>query len=90
MNGEDIFVTAPGKVYHQQLLFFRVFLHHFQRVRQRVGRLQRRDDPFIAAQRFEGLQRFVIGDGDIIRAAGAVQERVLRPYGREIQPPEIE
>jgi hypothetical protein len=85
VNGEDVFVTATGQVNHQQLLFFRVLFHHFQRVRQGVGRLQRRDDPFAAAQRFEGFQRFVIGNRNIIRATRAVQIRMLGSNGRKIQ-----
>jgi hypothetical protein len=86
VNGENVFIAASGKVHYQQLLFFRVVFNHFQGMGQRVGGLQRRDDTLFATERFKGFQRFVIGDGDIIGTARAVQEGVLWPDGREIQP----
>lgn len=57
---------------------------------QSVRGLQRRDDPFVAGERFKRLQRFVIGDRHIVGAPGAVQIRVLRPNGRKSSPAEME
>lgn len=90
MYGKDVFISAAREIDHQQLLFFRLLAHHFQSVRQRVGGFQRRDNSLMAAQRFEGFQRLIIGNGDIIRASDAVQVRMLRPNGREIEPAEME
>ena len=40
MYGENVFVAATGEVNHQKLLFLGIFTHHFQRVRQGMGRCQ--------------------------------------------------
>ena len=40
----------------------------------------------MAGKRFKRVQRFVVGDRHIVSATGAVQKRVLRPNGREVQP----
>ena len=53
---------------------------------QGVGGFQRRDDPFMQAKRFKGFQGFIVGNRHVISASSAVEIRMLRADGREIQP----
>src|SRR3954468_20041419 len=46
-------------------------------VRDGVARFERRDDALGAAERVEGLERFVVVDGHIFRAAGILEPGVL-------------
>lgn len=47
--------------------------------------LQDGNDAFFAAEGFKGVQRFIIGRGDIVGTSDAVQVRMLWPYGGEVQ-----
>src|SRR4051794_22497654 len=54
--------------------------------RDRVRRLQRRDDPLDRGQLVEGGDRLLVGDGLVARAAAVAQEGVLGPAARIVEP----
>ena len=55
-------------------------------MRDRVRRLQRRDDALRAAQQLEGRERLLVGARDVLRAAGVFQVAVLRSDPRIVEP----
>src|SRR5688500_756966 len=57
-----------------------------QHPRDRVSRLQGRDDPLQARELAEGAQRLGIGDRLVTDAARVAQERVLRADAGVVQP----
>jgi hypothetical protein len=77
-DGVHVLVAAAGEVDEQD----RVLLHrgrHLHRLRDRVRRLERRDDAFGAAQLVERRERLVVGHRDVLGALAVLQPRVLGP-----------
>src|SRR3546814_18541250 len=74
----DLLVATPAQVPDDDL-----FARHLRRqladVRQRVRRLQRRDDSLYARAQLEGVQRLSVGGRDVLGAADVVQPGMLRP-----------
>ncbi len=83
-DGLHVFVTAPGQAHDHQVVVAQVGcpLHGFG---QCVSGFQCRDDAFEQAALMEGIQRFVIGDADVLDAFHFVQEGVLRADTRVVQ-----
>src|SRR4249920_1075152 len=52
----------------------------------RMGRLERRQDPFQRRERGEALERLLVGDRDVGRAAAVLEERVLGAHAGVVQP----
>src|ERR1700744_2717433 len=77
-DGENVLVTAPAQI-HQDDLAFTHRRRQLGDVRQRMGRFQRRDDPFGARTKLECLQRFLIGRRYIFNAADVVERGMLGP-----------
>lgn len=74
-NGEDVLVAATGQVDDDDLV-----LGHGRRALDRLGDgvgAERRDDAFDLGQRLEGIERFLVGCGDIGDAARIVQPGML-------------
>src|SRR3546814_12225903 len=78
----DVLVATPAQVHDDDL-----FAHHLRRqladVRQRVRRLQRRDDSLYARAQLEGVQRLPVGGRDVLGAADVVHPGMLRPASTE-------
>src|SRR5690348_13138570 len=54
-------------------------------MRQRMGGLDRGDDPLEARAELEGVERLTVSDGDVLGAADIVEPRVLRPDARIVE-----
>src|SRR4051812_23835846 len=70
-EGEDVVALCPSV---------------FEKPRNRMRRLERRDDPLQAGELPEGAQRLGIGCADVGRAAGVPQVGVLGPDARVVEP----
>src|SRR6056297_1282444 len=75
-NGVDVLVTAAGHV-HQHGLVGRHRGCQLQPVGHRVGAFQRRHDALLTGAQVEGLQRFVVGDADVLRTLHVLQPGML-------------
>src|SRR3954453_19197350 len=71
----EVLVAAPGQADEVER---RVVGLLMQREVQRVGGLERRDDPLQARDLLEGAQRVGVADGDVAGAAAVAQVGVLR------------
>ena len=54
--------------------------------RERVRRLERRDDPLGAREPLEGVERLLVGAGDVLGPARVAQERVLGADAGVVEP----
>ena len=79
-------LVATARQVGQHDLVFRQGGRQLGRVGQRVRRFQGRDDAFDMAAVVEGLQRFVVGDRDVLRAARVFQPGMFRADAGVIQP----
>ena len=89
-DGEDVLIATAGEVDDQHLLQLRIFTGHFQAMGQGMGGFQGWNDPFMPSQLLEGVQRLLIGDGDIFGTPSGGQVGVLRADGGEVEPAEME
>ena len=62
------------------------FLRERRPVRNRVRRLERRDDPLGSRELLKRRERIVIADPRVLRAPHVFQPRVLRPDRRVVEP----
>src|SRR3546814_14630659 len=77
----DLLVATPAQV-HDDDLFARHLRRQLADVRQRVRRLQRRDDSLYARAQLEGVQRLPVGGRDVLGAADVVPPGMVGPdYG---------
>ena len=77
-DGKDILV-APAAEVHQHDAVFSNLAGDFADAGQCMGWLQRRDDTFNFRAELEGLQRLLIGGGDIGGPPHIMQPGMLRP-----------
>ena len=75
----------PGQVDDQNRLLARL-LGQLQRMGEGVGGFEGADDPFRAGEQGEGVERLLIGRADIVGAAAVLEEGVLGPDRRIIEP----
>jgi len=77
-DGKDVLVAAPTHVHADDVIArqARRDLHHMG---ERMGRFERGDDVLGRTRQLERLERFLVGDRHILRAADFVQPCMLRP-----------
>ena len=71
-----VFVAAPGQADDDGLVFGQR-RREFADMGEGVGRFQGRDDAFGAGDPLEGVQRLVVGDGDVFGAARVLEVGVF-------------
>src|SRR5689334_14926445 len=84
-DGKDVLVAASGKAHGDELI-----LLHLTRDPCDMGdgmrRFQRRNDALQLGQQHEGVQRLLVGDGEILHPADILEPAMLRPHAGIVQP----
>src|SRR5258708_8398247 len=83
-DGVHVLVAAAREVHEEDAVLGdrRGELH---RIGERVARLERRYDPLEAAERVEGGERLVVGDGHVLRAPHVLEPRMLRAHAGVVE-----
>ena len=84
-RGVDVLVPATGQVDQDHPVGPELAAQP-QRARDRVRRLDRRDDALGAAEQRERVHRLGVGDRPVLGAAEVLEQRVLRPDAGVVQP----
>src|SRR5260370_31435718 len=84
-HGENVLVATPRQVDDHQMVA-RFFRREARGGGDRMGGLERRDDPLQPAAQLEGGERLLVGRRNIGRAAGLLQPGMLRSYAGIVEP----
>ena len=84
-DGEDVLVASPAQI-HQDDLVLAHRRRELRHMRQRMRRLQRRNDALGPRAKLERRQRLLVGRRHVLDAADIMQPGMLRPDARIIQP----
>src|SRR5688572_18577527 len=76
-DGEDVLVAAPAHIHHEEIVA-RERRRQSLDESERMRRLERWDDALEPRRHLEGVERLLIGDGNIFHPAGISEPGMLR------------